>query len=817
MHTLLIILFTAKIALAQISGEFWWLNDRVSKLKGKEAPLPQFEDVSEFDTDESDKIVFRDNFNDSWKPAIETVNYKNETKNEKWKIDSNFQHENKIFWPSDDKLIKNLKLNKTDLTVEMVKYKNETKNEKWKIDGNFQHENKIFWPSDNKLIKNLKLNKTDLTVNMVKYKNESKNEKWKIDNNFQYANKIFWPTDDKHNKRLKVNKTDLTVSNESKIKSDDDEFNFQFPEDDSTWKNIIDEKKTSLVFKPNKTPTLNIFQDYIDINTFKNKVPYSENICTYMKKNECYQRNGFVYKQNKDQNFRTANELQYICCILPLNEDSSKITFPDSSLKLHKQNKRSANNYVNTALGQRNFLLQRKYTILSSNIKKNEQKTKITDEDYEDPYWNIKNIRPKIPNTSIKPVNLNKDCHIEDYVEDYIVELPKPGLFGIYSDHRRPSGWTDQNKRPSYGETVDEYEYDDEPGGYSSTIDPRRGNTSKLPNRGRPLKMSTPNEPEYRPESQTVSYTSNPDFQVLQGFKLLNLARNKNKFYLNNPRKSTTESFVEKISGESLIIDSNADNGNPDFIERQKFKNCGKVLISPKDLNEKQIGNAENGSHPWLAFVVRSKQRQGILCYATIIHPRAAITTADCVYGYIFYQTRINPGDITVVTGVWDLKDRSQSQSRTTASIIHPQYKVNDLNHNMAIIHWNRPLRLGVNVQPACLGDVSTGEDCKLYGWGGYDQAIHSRSRWQRASILTTQECRARLSSLSDKRRVNLSNEVFCASVQARGTVTGIGGPLICSVEDRYTLVGVAAWRDTILVMLPAYEWAIPTLETLYD
>lgn len=52
--------------------------------------------------------------------------------------------------------------------------------------------------------------------------------------------------------------------------------------------------------------------------------------------------------------------------------------------------------------------------------------------------------------------------------------------------------------------------------------------------------------------------------------------------------------------------------------------------------SNKQIGEAERGSHPWLAMIVSSRKRQSILCYSTIVTPRVAITAADCVYGYIY-------------------------------------------------------------------------------------------------------------------------------------------------------------------------------------
>ncbi|KAM3957799.1 uncharacterized protein ACR2FA_008552 [Aphomia sociella] len=652
MRSLITLIFIAKFSLAQISGEFWWLNDKVTKLKGKKAPPPRFEDVNEFDTDETDKIIFRDDLFDNSKP-----------------------------------------------TIEISAYKNETKNEKWKIDVNYQNENKIFWPGENKdQINNIHINSTRTQQTVSKYESGRRNE---------------------------------------------DQFNFYFPEDENS-----------------------------------------------------------------------------VCCILPLSKDLSKITFPGFSSRFVNRHKRSpTKDNTNAVLQQRNILLQRKYTTQSSNLKtRNTETESVIDEAYEDPYWNIKNMHLKRPNTQRNPINTKNNCHYQDYVEDYIAELPRPGLLGVYSDHGSPPNWGNQNKGPTYGGSVEEYDYVDEPGGYSSTIDPRRDtNLFKSPKYPRPLKTSTTPDVPYDPISQTVSYQSDPDFQVLQGFKLLNLARNKHKIYTKDSRKTTTETFNEQISDESLNVELNTKDGN-DFERRQELQNCGRVLVSTKNLNvsflnvivaEQQLGNAVNGSHPWLGLVVLSRRRQGILCYATIVHPRAALTTADCVHG------KTDNGGITIITGVWDLKDRSHSQSRVATTIIHPQYKPNDLSYNLAIMHWSQPLRLGVNVQPACLGEARLADDCKLFGWGGYDQGIRTRSRWQRASILTPHQCRARLSA--GKRGDQLASDVFCASVQARGTVTGIGGPLICSVQGRHAVVGVAVWRDTFLVMMPAKDWALTTLQSLLD
>lgn len=90
------------------------------------------------------------------------------------------------------------------------------------------------------------------------------------------------------------------------------------------------------------------------------------------------------------------------------------------------------------------------------------------------------------------------------------------------------------------------------------------------------LTTSRPEEVTYDAESQTVSFQSSPNFQVLQGFKLLNLSRNKNKFYSKNTRRSTTEgnSKVESVEQEQFSSYSGIYDVN-----HQVYDNCGRTKI----------------------------------------------------------------------------------------------------------------------------------------------------------------------------------------------------------------------------------------------
>lgn len=94
------------------------------------------------------------------------------------------------------------------------------------------------------------------------------------------------------------------------------------------------------------------------------------------------------------------------------------------------------------------------------------------------------------------------------------------------------------------------------------------------------------NENSYDAESQTISYQSNPDFHVLQGYKLLNLVRNASRIHRNEKKTTTTESVYDDDSKESVLIAS-VESEYDDFDKNhQVFKDCGKAVKVSTDYED---------------------------------------------------------------------------------------------------------------------------------------------------------------------------------------------------------------------------------------
>lgn len=187
---------------------------------------------------------------------------------------------------------------------------------------------------------------------------------------------------------------------------------------------------------------------------------------------------------------KPATDSQLICCILPLPSDKpSRIHFAGDNLGKQRL-KRSTRNgdSISSALKQRHALMLRKFAIPKRKIKppmstaatKVTQKIVTPDDDYVDPYANIKTSNFKkqyVPNNPYQVTSTQYEYGNQDYVEDYIVELPRPGLVGLYSDHGPSSSWSFGGGKtdPPYSTVDDTDLVEDDPAPGYSTFDPRLG------------------------------------------------------------------------------------------------------------------------------------------------------------------------------------------------------------------------------------------------------------------------------------------------------------------------------------------------------
>lgn len=90
------------------------------------------------------------------------------------------------------------------------------------------------------------------------------------------------------------------------------------------------------------------------------------------------------------------------------------------------------------------------------------------------------------------------------------------------------------------------------------------------------MKLKTPSEEiPYDPRTQIISYKSDPDFKVLEGFKLLNLVKsNKNSFEEINDNNRNKHVLFDKPLASSSSNSEEYFSAENDKI----FSDCGKYV-----------------------------------------------------------------------------------------------------------------------------------------------------------------------------------------------------------------------------------------------
>lgn len=266
---ILICLFVlSKTTLAQINGEFWWLSDKVAKLTGNEPSPPKFEQLSEFDTDESAKIIFREG------PLPST-----EDRTESDKSNINSLEFNSIVWPDDKTLTKKPAAsypNRKPNRFTFVSSLNPVTTTTQKVISKPTEDVFLFkFPEDD---------------NFIEYPLKTDLQELSTSQN-SISNSMAKPTSKDDSKDEPTTENIIKEKNETR-----DFFSFQFPKDDNLlWihANTTEAPKATVAHIDDNENVFNNETSLIGINI------NSESICSFIKKNDCYRKNGIIYNQEK--------------------------------------------------------------------------------------------------------------------------------------------------------------------------------------------------------------------------------------------------------------------------------------------------------------------------------------------------------------------------------------------------------------------------------------------------------------------------------------------------------------------------------------
>jgi len=208
------------------------------------------------------------------------------------------------------------------------------------------------------------------------------------------------------------------------------------------------------------------------------------------------------------------------------------------------------------------------------------------------------------------------------------------------------------------------------------------------------------------------------------------------------------------------------------------------------------------GEFPWMAIILDPNDKY--VGGAVLISDRHVLTAAHKI-------ERFGPeSGLQVRLGDWDIKADVEPFKNIKIPVksvkVHPSYNQNILHNDLALLTLDSPVNIGEHphINSACLPDRSVnfiGQRCWITGWGkdafGETGAFQFILKKVDVPVLDTNECEQRLRLTKLGQTYNLSRTSFvCAGGEkGKGTCNGDGGsPLVCEVNGRSELVGLAAW-----------------------
>ncbi|KAH8252332.1 hypothetical protein KR038_006907, partial [Drosophila bunnanda] len=138
---------------------------------------------------------------------------------------------------------------------------------------------------------------------------------------------------------------------------------------------------------------------------------------------------------------------------------------------------------------------------------------------------------------------------------------------------------------------------------------------------------------------------------------------------------------------------------------------------------------------------------------------------------------------------------------RVSRVLIHPNYSTRNFDSDIALIRFNEPVRLGIDMHPVCLPLASesyAGQTAVVTGWGALSEGgpVSDTLQEVEVPILSQQECRE-----SNYGESKITDNMICAGYVEQGGKDSCqgdsGGPMhVLGSGEAYQLAGIVSWGE---------------------
>ncbi|NXU54163.1 TMPSC protease, partial [Turnix velox] len=206
------------------------------------------------------------------------------------------------------------------------------------------------------------------------------------------------------------------------------------------------------------------------------------------------------------------------------------------------------------------------------------------------------------------------------------------------------------------------------------------------------------------------------------------------------------------------------------------------------------------GAWPWAVSLQLRRPETTFthVCGAGLIRRKWVLTAGHCVTG------RADPKSWRAVLGVYNLHkhDRSMVKRRIRSIRVHPRFKRETFENDLALFELRYPVRFSGYIQPICLPPsdlpllMENGTECFIGGWGrtGEQGDTSDVLKEAKVEIIPYSHCNS-----SGSYGGLLNENMLCAGSRLGGIDAcqgDSGGPLACHLPStsKYHLIGVSSF-----------------------
>ncbi|XP_004577830.1 mannan-binding lectin serine protease 1 isoform X3 [Ochotona princeps] len=216
---------------------------------------------------------------------------------------------------------------------------------------------------------------------------------------------------------------------------------------------------------------------------------------------------------------------------------------------------------------------------------------------------------------------------------------------------------------------------------------------------------------------------------------------------------------------------------------------------------------AQKGTTPWVAMLSHVNEQP--FCVGSLLGSSWIVTAAHCLHQSLdpddptLHNTDlISPSDFKIIMGKhWRLRsDENEQQLKVKRIILHPQYKPNTFENDVALVELLESPSLNDFVMPICLPEEpqQEGDMVLVSGWGKqFLQRFPETLMEIEIPIVNHHICQEAYAQINKK----VTRDMICAGEKEGGkdACTGdSGGPMVTLDKEKgqWYLVGTVSWGE---------------------